>query len=270
MFDELFAKYPDDLFLHLRYIETTLYGEHVDRRALAARYAKLAEEHPSSERFTFLKAVSLVGLDTPQAIAMLSRQKSNPGAHLELADIYSWGKFADKSQSKTELTAFFSECPNSWNSRAWNQATRFKDAPTAGAYALRFRKQLQSDTNPDHFALWSNVWNLEFKARPVPEHDELRKQVALDIERLRLLRKDPEDAGWLSFLKSGYTLAGDAESVRKMEAALLERFPTSNEAGRIADERWEKEHPWPSMDSPTEVKQAHYQAELNRANDTLK
>src|SRR5207253_875637 len=55
-----------------------------------------------------------------------------------------------------------------------------------------------------------------------------------------------KDAVWMTFLRSGYQSMGDQAAVDRMAGEILKTHPQSNEAKRILQERFRKEHPYPS------------------------
>lgn len=271
MLDELAAQSPDEFFFQLRYQSIALWRTEPARKALIARYEALEREHPEDPRYQFLYAKALVDTDTPRAIDIAKKiLDSDPQfapARVLLADIFSWGKFADRQKTRHELAAFFESCPGALNDKVLSLAQRYGDQELASKIAPQLRERLSRETDPELLRNWKAVWNLEFKARPVKEHDEVRKQIAADLQRLQGLRVQA-DAAWLLFLKNGYELAGNEGASKSTEQELLAKYPSSDEAQEISYEQWRKQHPWPGND---EAKQKEYwRASLQWAEARLK
>ncbi len=267
---DLLAAHPDDLFVNLRYQRIFRGRTEADREALVDRYRKLADSHGGDLRYEFLHAEALLGKDTPQAIELAHKiLTADPGfarAHLLLADVYSWGKFADRPKMRQELEAFFAACPATLDSEALSLAQHYGGAELAAKLAPALRKRLENETDPEQLKRWETVWNFEFKAHPASEHAQVRKQMSADLERLRTANPKP-DASWQAFLRNGYHMAGNEAAAKDLESKLLAQYPHSSEAQQILGEQWEKAHPWPGAD---EAKQKQYwQAVLARADAEL-
>jgi thiol-disulfide isomerase/thioredoxin len=268
---QLLNKHADDLFVHLRYQRIFRGHTESERQVLIDRYQKFAESYPADSRYQFLYAEALLDKDTPRSIAIAQKIiATGPGfarAHLLLVDIYSYGKFADRPKARAELESFFKGCPAALDSKALSLLQRYGGQELAAQVAPELRKRLSTETDSDLLTQWEIVWNLEFKARPAGEHDQVRKQIAADLEKLRTSNAKP-DASWLQLLRAGYRLAGNEPTAREQESKLLAEYPSSQEARHIDDDRWYKAHPWPGSDK---VKQAEYwHAALVRAEEGLK
>jgi hypothetical protein len=235
------------------------------------RYQKLAESAPGDPQRQFLYAEAILGKDTPRSIELAKKiietSPSFARAHLLLADIHSWGKFADRPKTQQQLDAFFQACPTTLDSDALALAQRYGSVELAANLAPALRKRLENETDPDQLTSRETVWNLEFKAHPVTEHDQVRKQMTADLRRLQ--NANPKNqASWFAFLRNGYHMAGSETAAKEQEAKLLAEYPDSQEARLISDELWYKAHPWPGSD---EAKQKEYwQAALARSEDGLK
>ncbi len=268
---ELLTEHPDDLFIHLRYQRIFRGHTEADRQAVIDRYQRLAESDPGDSQRQFLYAEALLGKDTPRSIELANKIiETRPGfarAHLLLADIYSWGKLADRRKTQQQLDSFFQACPATLDSDALALAKRYGNLELAAKLAPALRKRLESETDPDLLKSWETVWNFEFKAHPVTEHDQVRKQMFADLQRLQSANPTG-NASWLAFLRNGYRAAGNETAAKEQESKLLAEYPDSQEARQLSDELWYKEHPWPGSD---EAKQKEYwQASLARAEHDLK
>lgn len=273
--NELLAKYPDNLFIHASYVQTSWGHTNADYRAyttVVSKYADLAKVHPNSLQFRYLYARALVDIDTPKAIDLLKQDlaidPTYPWPHLGLAYIERSGKFADKEQVRHNLDSFFAICPGSSNEEAWASIQTHGSPEMAGRYAAKLRQRLVKETDREKLRSLETAWNLEFQAAPVTGHEAIRQRIAADLLRLDTL-PGQADASWLSFLKSGHAMAGDQAAVKRIEEKLLTDYPQSPEADAITTARWEREHPYPTATDPDEKKQAYFQADLRRTDEAL-
>jgi len=130
------------------------------------------------------------------------------------------------------------------------------------------RARLESSTDPDDIKNYDDLWTLEFKLKPVPEHAQVRQRVAEELKRLRAKNLNTKE--WLSVLQSGYKMAGDKENRLWAEDEMARLFPKSSAARQAIQSRWRDEHPYPKSDDPPEKKQAYYQAALKVTDEWIK
>jgi thiol-disulfide isomerase/thioredoxin len=269
--DELLAKDPDDVFLHLDYISTVSRETKSESEAVITRYKELMERHPGNSEYAFLYANALIDANTPDAIARLkaipSDARVTPLAHLRLTKIYEYGKFADQAEARKQLGEYLSACPASINVTARDYAERVATPEMADKYAKELRARLRGQKDPTLIDAWETVWNMEFLATPA-EQDEVRSRVKGDLENLRQIRTN--DLGVLSMLQSGYKMTGDKKSQVEVEDRIIAEYPDSGEAGFAEGRRFEDEHPYPKEGDSAEAKQAFYRALLAAADSELK
>jgi thiol-disulfide isomerase/thioredoxin len=246
---DLIAKYPHELEPHRRLIQDIRWMDPEAYPALVESYVKQAEQHPDDPLALYLAAVVLTGRDTPRAIQLLEQAKSKapdfawPDA--ALASIHAGGKLADKAKAATEIAAFFAKCPSSTDGGVQWTLSRAGGTELQARVAAALRARLAKETDPKRLESYATLWGLEFRTRPVTEHDALRKQVAEDLKHLETVNSKP-DAEWLAFLKDGYKQSGaTAETVTAMEERVVQAFPHSEEAFNIVAERWKKAHKEP-------------------------
>jgi hypothetical protein len=271
LLNNMLAQHPDDVFLHRAYQNYARRDSRTDADALIARYRGLAEKHPANPAYTVLYANALVDTDTPKAISLykdaISSDSPNPLAHLGLAYVYEWGKFADHVASRTQLDTFFSACPASLDSRALSLLESNVDQQMAARFAAQLRARLVKEKDLDLLPGWGTVWNLEFKAHPPNEHDAVRKQIHADLERLQR-GLQPRDVRWLQTLYA-YNQLGDTAAEDRIADRMLAEYPESFEARAAFHGRWNKAHPYPKEDDTHEAKQAYYRDRLQLAEDQL-
>jgi thiol-disulfide isomerase/thioredoxin len=266
---ELLRQYPTDYFVADRF-ELTYRGlPAAEREPALQQLRELLKQHPGDANLTLVLNQSWIDYDTPRAMELL-KQSSHPRAHLQLADIYDWGKFADRAAARREVEAYFAVCPDSLDPRAWGSRRRYATAESARTYAADLRKRLtEAPPAGEQVRLWGTLWNLEFKAAPPQEHEAVRARIRQELADQNILRP-PLNEVILEFARQSYQLANDTEGQARAESLLLENFPKSWPARNIARERFQKANPWPKPDDPKEKRQAFFRAQLAFCDENLK
>jgi predicted Zn-dependent protease len=189
--DQLLAQNPDDVFLHIDYINTKKGESRREYDEIVERYKALLNKHPGNSEYEFLYALALVDTNTAQAIQRLKAISAAapvaPQVHLALAEIHHWGKFADQSVARADLDAFLDACPGSLNSQARSFAREIATPEVAAKYAVQLRSRLEKEKDPAVLSAWESVWKLEFVAEP-EKADTVRARVKDGWEK-RMMEK---------------------------------------------------------------------------------
>jgi len=172
-----------------------------DPEPIAAIQKQLREReaaHPEDPLALDLYASALRGTDTPDSIRMLEKaQTLAPGfawPSLDLAQIYSNGKFADKPKFTDQLTKFWTACPTSQDQYARWMLVKVPELQAQVAKAER--TVLERETDPERLKDYEFLWGLEFRTTSPQKFPELRQQVAEDVKRLERSRNPNSDAEW--------------------------------------------------------------------------
>ena len=258
------AKYPGQFPLAREISYFYRWDQKEQWPAIRDRWIKEADAKPSDPFVLTRAALVQTGRDTDAAIAKLKQaRKVAPNyawASLQLATILSAGKRADLPEAKRQLEAFYTACPASTDSMALWAAPKIGGPEMAKKLAVALRADLDKTTDLDRLKDFSTLWGLEFRGRPVPEHEALRQQVAKDIKRLEALNKKP-DAAWLLFLRDGAKQAGATKDAqRAYEDRILKEFPAGAEAWRVEYTRWADANPEPKDHTNTSAWQAYQKA----------
>lgn len=245
----LIAKYPRELEPYRRLIDFVHFNEPDLYPALQARYRDQAAQRTDDALALYLAGYALTGTDTREAIRLLeaARAKAPDFAWpaLQLANIYSTGKFTDREKTKSLLGSYFSGCKASTDSRAQWILGKGGDTALQARVASALRERLATESDPELLKGYETVWGLEFRSRPPQEHPALRRQVAEDLKRLESVNSKP-DAAWLAFLAKGYKQSGAPEAVlNTLDDRILKEFPSSGEAYGTVYSRWRKAHKEP-------------------------
>lgn len=267
---ELANKYPDNVHVQRRYQESRRNGFFADTDALIAEYRAQMEKKPNDPVAAFMYARLLIGRQTKDALAILEKMEQQspdfPWTHLQLADVYNYPTLRDAAKSKEHLKQWMVMCPNERSS--FNLVSRLGDKDMMTAAEQRLRTMLESSSNNEDLAYWDTLWTLQFKLKPVPEHAQLRAEIAEDLTSLRA--KNLNSKEWLQALQAGYKQVGDKTGQRWAEDEMIRLFPKSDTARRLIQSRWDEEHPYAKSDEPEEKKQAYHQAVLEVTSEWLK
>ena len=270
MLQELLKKHPDDYHVRKRILDTRNSGFDIDKYSLITEYRAQMEQRPNDPVAVHLYARLITGRNTKEAIEKMEKLIANspdfPHPYYGLAQIYAYHNFRDPAKSKENLKKWMAKCPDSTSTL--NLLSRSDDKELIGEFSRKLRARLESSTDHDDINHYDNLWTLEFKLRPVPEHAQVRQQVAEDLKRLRAKNLNTKE--WLSALQSGYKMAGDKENRRWAEDETMRLFPKLSATKRMIQDRWSDENPYPKPDDPPEKKQAYYQASLKATDEWIK
>lgn len=270
MLQELASKYPDDFHVQRRYQDSRRAGFYYDADAVIADYRAQMEKKPNDPVAVYLYARVLIGRQTKEAQALahklVQQSPDFPWPHLQLAEIYNYPNFRDLAKSKDHLKLWIAKCPN--ERASLNLITRVGDKEMMISAAERLRRMLDSSTTNEDFAYWDNLWTLQFKLKPVPEHTQLRQQIAEDLKTIRAKNLNTKE--WLQALQAGYKQVGDKAGERWAEDEIIRLFPNSETVRWLTHSRYSDEHPYPKPDQPEEKKQAYHRAMLQTTAEWLK
>ena len=270
MLQELASKYPDDFHVQRRYQDNRRSGFFTDMDALILDYRARMEKKPNDPVAVYLYARVLIGRQTKEALALTEKliQQSPhfPWTHIQLAVIYNYSNFRDVAKSKEHLKQWTAKCPN--EKASFDLVSRLGDKELMTAAVQRLRTLLDSSSNNDDFPYWDNLWTLQFKLTPVPEHAQLRQQIAEDVKNLRA--KNLNSKEWLQALQAGYKQVGDKTGLRWAEDEMIRLFPKSDAVRWLVHSRYQEEHPYPKSEEPDEKKQAYHRARLETTSEWLK
>jgi len=257
------ARYPNDVFIQRKYIESTTSMRGVDKVSLEekgkadADFKARYEQNPIDPRTRYLYALTLVGRDTPQAIKLFKSALQNDSGfmlpHLMLVGIYVSTAFLDKKEALVQARAFLDACPA--NFEGYGSLSWVGDNDDLTRYARQLRGILQNRSDDDAISAYQTLWSLEFKAHPASDYESLRKQVGDDLVGLRRMNRE-ESRGWYETLEQGYQLTKDKNQAQWAQEERQKRFPSAGDLP--ARERWLKEHPSPDVDASPAAKQAYF------------
>ena len=270
MLQDLLSKHPDDFFVKRRYQDSRRADSFADMDPIVADYRAQMEKKPTDPVAVYLYARMLVGRQTKEAIALsekLTQQTPDfPWTYLQLAEIYNYPSFRDVSKSKDKLKQWIAKCPN--EKASFNLVSRLGDKEMMTAAVQRLRTMLGSSSYNDELYYWNNLWSLQFKLKPVPEHEQLRQEIAEDIKKIRA--KNLNTTEWLQTLQAGYKQSGDKAGERWAQDEIIRLFPQSDTTKFIIQSRDDDERPYPKPDEPEEKKQAYFRAQLETTAEWLK
>jgi thiol-disulfide isomerase/thioredoxin len=268
MLRELVNKYPGDFFVQRRYQDARQSGFFVDKSVLRDEYRGQMEKNPSDPVAVYLYARMLVGQKTKDAIELSEKlaQQSFPWAHIKLAEIYTYPNFRDLAKSKEHLRQWRASCPKALD--GLSQISRSGDTELMTSTAQSLRARLESSTSNDELVYWDELWTLEFRVKPVPEHAKLRQQIAKDLEKIRA--GDLGSKERIQSLIAGYKQVGDKPNQRWAEDEFIKLMPNSETARQMVQSRYYEEHPYPKGEATEGEKQAYHQGVVNVTSEWVK
>ena len=269
MLQDLLKKHPGDFHVQRRYLDARRSGLSVDWQPLLAEYREQMDKNPRDPVAVYFYSRLLVGRSTKEAVELSNKiteiSPDFPWVHLQLAEIYDYPNFRDATKSVEHLKHWLSKCPNSMEGLRLISRTGNKTIMTSAAQSLRSR--LESSTAVEDLAYWDTLWTLEFKVKTVPEHAQLRKQIADDLTRMRA--GDLSSQERLEALQTGYRQLGDKAGQRFVEDEIVRRMPKSSAARRAVQSRFFDEHPYPKFESSEAEKQAFHKAVVQVTSEWL-
>jgi len=270
MLQELLKKYPGDFHVQRRYQIARLGGYFVDREPLLAEYRAQMEKNPSDPKAVYLYARLIYGQQTKDAIEILNKLAQQapdfPWTHIHLADIYSVPNFRDAAKSKEQLKLWLTKCPTVLH--GVSIISRGGDTELMAAAAQRLRSRLQSSTDSSDLEYWENLWTIEFKLKPVPEHAQVRKQIVEDLKHIRESNQGTRDQ--LEALRTGYKQVADKTGEHWAEDELIRLFPKSYNARSIIQRRYYDAHKYPQGEVTEAQRQAYNEALAQVAAEWIK
>jgi hypothetical protein len=262
----LLRQHRDDMFLQREYIHVMC---SIEKDKVIAEYKARYEENADSAQLAYLYGVTLMGRQTPEAVklfnAALEKDPNFALPHLGLATIYGSHAFLDKALSTFHLKAFLDACPASLE--GYEALPRIGDKEVVRPYAEKLRTLVESRSDADAVGAYRTLWSVEFKARPVSEHDALRRQVNQDIARLQQLKLQDKPE-WYQALESGYSLVGDKKQAEWADEQYLTLFPQL--CAVVATGKFWDDHMFPGADSPPDKKRGFYRALYEQSGQWLK
>ena len=270
MLQELLKKYPGDFHVLRRYLDAQRSPLLVDMKPLLAGYREQMDKNPRDPVAVYLYSRLLIGRNTKEAIELSNKvaeiAPDFPWTYLQLAEIYNYPNFRDANKSLENLKLYISRCPKSMD--ALRLISRSSDRDLMKSTAQSLRSYLETSTAHEDLVYWEQLWTLEFKVKPVPEHAQLRKQIAGDLTRLRAGDLNSEER--LRALQAGYKQIEDTAGKQFVEEEILRRMPASWPARNIVQTRFYDKHPRPKVESSEAEQQAYDRALVLETTQWLK
>ena len=258
----LLQRYPSDVFVQLRYQDMTLphywLADEFDR-ALAI-YRSMPDKNLSQ----YLEARLLCRAQVRRSRATLNHLAETvpgfPWPHLTLVEMTEVPGNADSAVAEGHLRSFLKACPDALEAYAHFQ--NVKDPEMIRSGAVQLRQLLSVRTDATVWRYYPDLWDLEFRAAPKEEHDQVRRRVRDDVKRLQTL-EPVASSYWYWTFKQASALAQDPTIRDWQNETILSRLPNSQFAIDIAEERWQQEHPRPSpakAEDYTKWNEQHFEA----------
>ncbi|MDQ6676747.1 MAG: redoxin family protein [Acidobacteriota bacterium] len=237
---------------------------------LQEMYRATMTADPDNPIWPVLYSDSLYDSDRSAALALLEKAELDypgfPWTYTRLARIFGSGKQEDRTRMEKELTRLLDACPAVTEGYAVTMIWRMGSAAQNARLASKLRPKLEGRLGERENDPWIPLWNMELKAHPLADDAAVRKQIGRDLAHFEKLHH-AETLGWLDFMQTGHFMAGNMSEVDRVKAALLEKYPESNYAKRIVQERWRNAHPYPAATADEKTKLEYHRTSLAEMTD---
>jgi len=251
--------HPNDYFLLNR--KRTL----TDTSGLKETYRSKMASDPANPVLAVLYSDTLLDSDPAAALALLEKvERENPGfpwTHTRLVQIFNYGKLENRARMDEELARLLTTCPAVTDWYAVTLIWRIGSAAQNAQLAAKLRPKLEERLGKRENDPWVPLWNMELKAHPLADDAAVRAQIRRDLARFESLHHE-ENQAWLDFMQTGYFIAGNMSEVDRIKTTLVEKYPTSDLAKRIVQERWRNAHPYPAVTADEKTKLEYHRASL--------
>jgi thiol-disulfide isomerase/thioredoxin len=259
----------DDIFLHRAYQDLFLnYVMLPHLKIVVTEYAQLAEQHPESTAYRYLYARILAKWRMREAMKVVEAfpetAREAPWVHLVRAGLYWAPQFSDKEKNRKEIEKFYEICPASLEAEPYGRFYKSQSPEFKLKIARSLRTRIESRADAQALNAYSFLWPLEFES-PAGEHAGLRKQVALDLQKLRGTDDPP-----LAVLKQGYEITEDAEGARWVREQMVARAPHGFRTADMVIQRWMSVRRRPDHEDSRERVSNYYRSLYEATGDWVK
>ena len=235
---------PDNFTLNRLFLDSSVY----EKSPVRERYRNLLDAHPGNLDYEYLRARSLVGRDTKEALRLYSQilamNPDYPWVHLSQLEIYRSEKFRDRKALDASFAAITRVCPALFE--PYRYLNELADSDLAVRAAEKLRQMLQATKDPRKLGYFATLWAAEFRLRPASGADLERQTIRMDLRQLL-----PFEAQLRFTIETGAKLSGDAT----LEARVaVQRPPDVNHSVMSSSNAWLRDHPRPNDDAPRENK----------------
>lgn len=248
IFASLFARHPDDLFIHRRYQDykqQVLKGTTDGVKTIVYDYLRLFDEHPCDPMYTYLYARSLSETEPEMAIRFHEKAlKLDPNfawPHLQIATIH--GRRHNHGDRLKHIEAFIELCPESLEFCKYPAFTN--NNAHAHQRAEQLRKMIVDRIDDDALAAHPYLWEIELRAAS-SEAEKSAASARLSDDVVRLFELNSKDRiVWYEVLCSGYGLQADERRQEWARSELLNHFPQSSHTYSLLYRAWHDKNPVP-------------------------
>ena len=229
---------------------------------LAAGYRVKLHQSPDDPAMLFLVGVSSLPKDASEAIRnfdrAIARDPRYPWPYFELMGVYA-NLRPDPAKLAVNIRAYSDLCPA--NADAFRYLSRITDHGATRTLVQRFRKVLESSTDPQVLARYTDLWAAEFRSTPPADFDKLRALIRQDLKHLETFEKP--DHTLLAALREGYYLTGQAEAADRAAKELL----LPDDPARAHWLKWNEQHPYSQSNRTPEERRSYRELERKEAEE---
>jgi beta-lactamase regulating signal transducer with metallopeptidase domain len=265
----LIEKYPREVAVHLAYQRivggyqrAVLKESGVTPDMLLVEYRSLAQQHPDDALYQYLYANYLLSRNQAEArrylLSSLEKDANFAWPHLALARL-------DANEKKNEpaarhARAFLEKCPCDLD--AYSILIHAAPAEQALREIPKMRDLLRKDTGLK-FGSFLSLWDTEFELTPLPEHARVRKEITGDLAAVRRLNR-VDNPTWWTILEEGYKRAWEQKNLDWVRAERARQLRGTPEGFWAAQQKWQRENPYPGNEAPLEKRSAYERVRLDQ------
>jgi thiol-disulfide isomerase/thioredoxin len=265
----LAEKHPNDIFAQLKY-QDSFRG----RRQLYQEYDRAFEMYRARKEdivARYLESRLTASFNPVKAEQMLQdivfRAPDFAWAHWSLAELTDRLGRRDPEKAATHLRVFLKACPSALE--GYSLLRNVDDAEMIAEGAKKLRILLEPRTDKISRPYWRTLWDLEFRAAPKQDQEQVRQRVLGDIARLQKL--PPADSNdWMQIFRYGAEVTKSQEITDWMESTILKQYPRSPLAIFVERSRWSRMNPPPARDANQDEQRAYSLLQATRMEELYK
>ena len=170
------AQSPDDFTLNRLFVDSQTYEPQTE----IDRYSALLSRHADSLDYQYLKARSLVGSNTREALRLyaqiLEKDPDYPWVHLSQLEIFKAEGFRDRQKLEASFEVVTRACPASF--APYYYLDQLPDHELAVRAAAKLRVMLQGAQTGRDLGAYRALWKSELQTLP---NEEVTRRIAGDV-----------------------------------------------------------------------------------------
>lgn len=236
----LARQYPDDMYIQ-REIDSWIYRNPARREKLIAERKSQYRTEPENVLAAYLYARLLASERSLQAVQILENVlQKNPRfaqARLLLAQVYrNQQKLPGSSAEIEQIRIYRDLCPE--NVEGYLAMRGLQTSGYVSNEISSLKTRLDDKLTPAELGLVKAYWELAFSEYPPEAHRKIREQIGIWLTRLKQYEYPWSLVDLQTFIR-GFAVAQNLPGKTWAEDALLAKFPGTDSARTVLDDRWQ-------------------------------